>query len=293
MTEQQAGPLPVCPRHPDRVSYVSCQRCGRPTCPACQRPAAVGIQCVDCVKEGARSMPKARTVFGGSAGNGKPYVTYTLIGLCVLIWIGQLASPQVTQWLEFAPIQGYHQPWRMLTVAFVHAPSLTDVYHIGFNMYALWVVGQYLEPLLGRARFLTLYLISGVGGSVGYELMTSPPVPPYDQPSGWTTATVGASGAIFGLFAALLIMNRHLNRSTGGIIALIVINLFIGFVVPGIAWQAHVGGAIVGAICALAFTLTAEKARRALQWPALGVILVVIVALAYARYAAAGLPYPS
>src|SRR3954454_7944916 len=94
IAEQQA---PVCPRHPDRVSYVRCQRCGRPACPECQRPAAVGIQCVDCVRDAARTAPGARTVFGGRATAGPPVVTYSIIAICAVAYLAQRVIPGITQ----------------------------------------------------------------------------------------------------------------------------------------------------------------------------------------------------
>jgi membrane associated rhomboid family serine protease len=277
----------VCPRHPDRVSYVSCQRCGRPTCPQCQRPAAVGIQCVDCVRASSRGDRATRTQLGGRASrDSRPLVTYGLIGLCVLIWLGQLASPTVTGRLEFWPPLGWHEPWRFLTAAFVHDPSVADIWHIGFNMYALWIVGQYLEPLLGRARFLALYLISAVGGSVGYLLLTGPQTDALGRQASWAP-TVGASGAVFGLFAALFVLNRHLGRSTSGLLVLFAINAAIPFIMPNVAWQAHVGGLVTGAACAGAVALTSPRttaARQRLQLPLLALILVVVCALAVIRY---------
>ncbi len=293
MTEREAPQqVPTCPRHPDRVSYVSCQRCGRPTCPECQRPAAVGIQCVDCVREGQRGMRTARTQFGGRVTDGNPLVTKVLVGLCVVVWVGQLISPRVTRELEFLPVLSDTEPWRFLTAAFVHAPSLQDFWHIGFNMYALWIIGQYLEPLLGHARYLALYLISAVGGSVGYLLLASTPdsVAGYAQ-TGWFTPTVGASGAIFGLFLALFILNRHLGRATGGILVLLVINAVIGFTIPSVAWQAHLGGAVTGALCALAVTWAATPERRRWQWVGLAAVLVLVVVLAMVRYATVQLPF--
>src|SRR5471030_1921972 len=93
-------PEPVCPRHLDRVSYVRCQRCGRPTCPECQRPAAVGIQCVDCVREGQKSVRTARTQFGARVSQGRPVVTLTIIVICVAVWLVQKASPTFTAALD-------------------------------------------------------------------------------------------------------------------------------------------------------------------------------------------------
>ena len=166
---------PVCPRHHDRVAYVRCQRCERPVCPECQRPAAVGIQCVDCVREGARQQRTVKTVFGGTVTDGRPLATYTLIGICVAVWLVQKSVPTFTDKLEFAPYAASHRPWTFLTAAFLHSP--TDVLHILSNMYALWICGQYLEPMLGRARFVGLYIVSAIGGSVGYLLLASPVLP--------------------------------------------------------------------------------------------------------------------
>ena len=146
---------------------MRCQRCGRPACPECQRPAAVGIQCVDCVREAARTTPSARTVFGGRATDGTPVVTYTLIGICAVVYLAQRANSSVTQNFAFAPFLGWTEPWRFVTAAFLHSPQ--TVFHILLNMFALWSLGQYLEPMLGRARFAALYLISGIGGQVGRD----------------------------------------------------------------------------------------------------------------------------
>ena len=272
---------PVCPRHPDRASYVRCQRCGRPTCPECQRPAAVGIQCIDCVREGQKSMRMPRTQFGAKVTQDeRPVVTLTIIGICVALWLLQQVAPRVGLDLEFAPSLGRAEPWRFLTAAFLHGP----IYHILFNMYALWVVGQYLEPLLGRVRFAVLYIVCAIGGSVGYLLLTSPQVDPASGAVIWAP-TVGASGAVFGLFGAMLVLNRHLGRSSAGIAAVILINGVIGFVYPGIAWQAHLGGLLTGIVMAAIITATASQSRRRLQWPALVAVLVVLVAAATAKYA--------
>ena len=275
---------PVCPRHPDRVSYVSCQRCERPTCPECQRPAAVGIQCVDCVKEQARTVRRPTSRFGAPTRTGRPLVTITLIAICVLVYIGQRADDRVTLELMFVPLLAETEPWRFLTAAFAHSPS--GIMHILFNMFALWITGQYLEPLLGRVKFLALFLLSAVGGSVGFLLLAQLP-DRLGEPSGWTTPTVGASGAVFGLFAAVLVLNRHLGRETGGIVGVLLINAVLGFVLPNIAWQAHLGGAVTGGVLAAVLALTAPKDRTVAQsasrrrwfWPAaLGVLLLLTVA---------------
>ncbi|WP_153398578.1 rhomboid family intramembrane serine protease [Ornithinicoccus halotolerans] len=284
----EQGP-PVCPRHPDRVAYVRCQRCGRPACPDCQRAAAVGVQCRDCVAEGARQVRRPTTRYGADAAGGRPTVTLVIVGLCVLVYVAQLAQPEVTRQLMFLPAAAEEQPWRFLTAAFAHSPS--TVMHILFNMYALWITGSYLEPLLGRVRFLALYLISALGGSSGYLLLARLPEGRGDF-SGWVTPTVGASGAVFGLFAAVLVLNRHLGRRTAGILVILVANTVIGFVVPGIAWQAHLGGAVTGGLLAAALVVTSSSgrdpaavARRRWQWPALLAVLALVVAAAVLRLA--------
>ncbi|BDZ59971.1 rhomboid family intramembrane serine protease [Barrientosiimonas endolithica] len=277
----EASSPPVCPRHPDRVSYVRCQRCERPMCPDCQRQASVGSQCVDCVNESARAMPRVRTVFGGGASDGKPLVTYTIIAITALVYLGQLLSPRVVDTLGYAAVLGAEQPWRMVTVALVHAPlgSGTGILHILMNMYALWFCGQYLEPMLGRARFLALYVISALGGSVGYAAFGAFGVAGGDGRL-WLTGTVGASGAVFGLFAAVVILNRHLGREVGPMVGLILINMALPLWLPNIAWQAHVGGAVTGAVVA-AIIAALGRDRARLQWPALGGLVVGLVALSY------------
>ena len=279
---------PVCPRHPDRVAYVRCQRCGRPTCPECQRPAAVGIQCVDCVREGQKSMRMPRTQFGAKVTpDGRPVVSLAIIVIAVAVWLLQTVSPRVTTELAFRPVLGVDEPWRFLTAAFAHSPG--SPLHILFNMFALWQIGQYLEPMLGRVRFAILYLVSAFGGSVGYLLLASPPALPLTQAginaSSWITPVVGASGAVFGLFGALLVLNRHLGRSSGPMFGVLAINAVLGFVLPGIAWQAHLGGLVTGAALAGVITVTAAQSRRRLQIPALAAVTILVAFAAAAKYA--------
>lgn len=277
----------MCPRHPDRVAYVRCQRCGRPACPECQRPAAVGVQCVDCVRDAKRTAPRVRTVFGGSADsaavNGRPVVTFTIIGICVVSWLLQLVTAGAwTQMLWFWPAGGAAEPWRFLTASFLHS---TSPLHILFNMYALWITGQFLEPLLGRVRFGVLCLLSAVGGSVGVLLLAGDPF----TSNAWGTPVVGASGMVFGLFGAMLPVMRRLGRSMGQVIVLLVINGAIGFVVPGISWQAHLGGLVTGALVAAAYAYAPKDRRAVVAWavPLAGIAL--LACLAVVRYSSVGL----
>ena len=285
MSEPTAYPqqqtTPVCPRHPDRVSYVRCQRCSRPVCPECQRPAAVGVQCVDCVREQARTVRSATTVFGGRVTD-TPVVSYAIIAICVLVYVLQTVSPRLTSEISFVPVLGESEPWRFLTSAFAHG----GITHILFNMLALWMVGaQYLERLLGAARYAAVYLVSAVGGSVVYLLMSTPPTNDFASRSMWLTPAVGASGAVFGLFGALLVLNRHLGRSSAGMYATIAINAVIGFVVPNVAWQAHLGGLLTGAALAAVISWTTPRERRRWQWPGVVAVLLVLVVLTAVKYA--------
>lgn len=264
---------PVCPRHPDRISYVTCQRCARPACPECQVTAAVGTQCVDCVQEANRNIPTTRTVFGGKATDGRPLVTYVLIGLNAAVFGLQMVVSGLTDALMYAGLytSAYlpPEPWRMLTSAFAHSPDFLG--HIAFNMYALYICGRVLEPMLGRLRFLALYLISALGGSVAVLLIASP-----------QQGVVGASGAVFGLFAALFVLLRSRGVPVVQIAILVAINLAIGFIVPGIAWEAHVGGLLVGAAIAAVFAYAPKGTNRALmQWAGLALTALLLVAITF------------
>ena len=261
---EPSADIPVCPRHPDRPSYVRCQRCGRPACPECQRAAAVGFQCVDCVNEQKRTTPAYRAPYGGALAVGKPLVTYAIIALCVLVYVLQWLLPgeAIYQQFAFANVFADREPWRMLTAAFLHSQSF--LLHIVLNMYTLWIFGQALEPLLGRVRFLAVYLLSAVGGSIGFLLLTP------DRP---VIGVVGASGAIFGLFGAMLVVQRHRGGETRQLWVLIAINGAIGFFVQGIAWQAHLGGLITGGLAAAAIAYAPRGKNQGLL-QAGGLVLV-------------------
>jgi membrane associated rhomboid family serine protease len=265
----------------------------RPTCPECQRPAAVGIQCVDCVAEGRKTVRQGRTVFGGAVTDGRPVATMAIIGICLVVFLAQMTVPGLDNRVSFVPALAQSEPWRFVTSAFAHG-GLT---HIAFNMYALWVMGTYLEPMLGRARFVAVYLLSALGGSVMYLLLSAPPsaaeVATGDYGTWWTGA-VGASGAVFGLFGAFLVLQRRLGRSAAGMYVIIGINAVIGFVLPNIAWQAHLGGLLTGAAVAAAIAYSGrnrgplEPPNRTVHWFSIGGIALVLVVLTIGKYALAG-----
>ncbi|SDO96391.1 Membrane associated serine protease, rhomboid family [Arthrobacter sp. ok909] len=279
---EPSAEIPVCPRHPDRPAYVRCQRCGRPACPDCQRAAAVGFQCVDCVNETKRATPTVRTVYGGAVTIGKPVVTFVIIGLCALVYALQWLVPNdgIYQQLAYAPAFTDSEPWRMLTSAFLHSQGF--LLHIVLNMYTLWIFGQILEPLLGHVRFLAIYLLSAVGGSAGFLLLT--PVYPVNGPVG----LVGASGAIFGLFGALLVVQRQRGGDIRQLLVLIAINGVIGFMVPQIAWQAHLGGLVTGALSAVVIAYTPRGPRQTLiQVIGLAGVLALVIVVSAVRMAGA------
>ena len=283
---EPSAQVPVCPRHPDRPSYVRCQRCGRPACPDCQRAAAVGFQCVDCVNETQRTTPEVRTVYGGAVAAGKPMVTFGIIAVCVVVYALQMLIPGDWVYKQFAynnifaaPQYGAFEPWRMLTSAFLHSPD--SLLHILLNMYTLWIFGQALEPILGRIRFLAVYLISAFGGSVGFLLLN-----PLLVPGQGLVGLVGASGAIFGLFGAMLLVQRQRGGDTRQLWILIAINGVIGFLVPHIAWQAHLGGLITGGLCAAVLAYAPRGPRRGLiQALGLAGVVALLVAVSWIRVA--------
>jgi membrane associated rhomboid family serine protease len=204
-------------------------------------------------------------------------VTLTIIGLCVVSYALQRAVPGWTSQWAFFPVAGEVEPWRFLTAAFLH--STGGVLHILFNMYALWLVGPYLEQALGRWRFVALYVLAAVGGQVGVTLLASPAAP------AWFTGVVGASGAVFGLFGAVLVVLRRLGRDARQILVFLAINGALGFLLPGIAWQAHLGGLVTGLALGAAYAYAPRERRDAVSVAAsagVGTLLVVLVLLKYA-----------
>lgn len=260
-----------CYRHPDRETFVKCQRCGRPICGQCQTIAPVGVHCPECVREARGSVAQSARPIGRRFTNlvrpsgGRPIVTYTIIGLCLVVYLLQYltgnTNSHVTTALWYAPVQTASQPYRMLTSIFIHESPL----HVLLNMYSLFLVGPALESMLGRVRYLVLFLVAGFGGSVGVLLIGSPHV-----------AVLGASGAIFGLFGVYFLIARRLGGNATQFLVVIVLNLVIGFIPGfGIAWQAHVGGLITGLGVAFVYLETRARARR----PAQILLVLAIVAI--------------
>jgi membrane associated rhomboid family serine protease len=272
--------VPTCYRHPDRETYIRCSRCERYICPDCMTAAPVGFQCPECVAEGRKSVRQATTLLGGEVRERGDLLTKVLIGINVVVWaIGAMlgASSLVPSWsrvtadfglvlgsaqdrVEFGVVDG--QWYRLITAAFVHE----EIWHLGLNMFALWILGRSLEPVLGRWRFLAIYLLSALGGTAA-SLLTAGPY----------AVSIGASGAVFGLMGALLIILRRFGRDVSAVLALLGINVVYGFIVPGIDWRAHLGGLVVGAVLAFVFA-HAPRSHRTV-WSVVACVVTLAVTL--------------
>jgi membrane associated rhomboid family serine protease len=269
----------TCYRHPDRQSFVLCQRCGRTICPECQTPAAVGVHCPECVREQRAQFTANRRATGASGltvarrrfAMLDQKATVVIVVVSVAIWLlDQVTGRFFTQaFAYYTPLVGT-QPWRLVTGLFVHSSIL----HIAFNMWAVWIFGRILENILGTWRFLALYFLAGLGGDLAVSWLTP------------ATPVIGASGAIFGLFAAFFIIQRSLGYNSMQLLVVMGLNLIVGFL-PGtnISWQAHVGGIVLGFITGFVFSKTRNVRQRGLQIGLLVAEAVAVIAGIAAAYA--------
>jgi membrane associated rhomboid family serine protease len=228
-------------------------------------PAAVGFQCPECVN--AAAPPAPRTVAGGSIIS-KPFVTYALIGVNVVLFLIQLSSGinEVARQLGMWPIGIAigDEWWRFPASAFLHGSWL----HIAFNMYVLFIIGPTLERILGHIRFVLLYVLAAMGGAIASYVF-----------SNVTTVSVGASGAIFGLMGALVVAGQRLRYDIRMVLVLLAVNIVIGFLAPNIDWRAHLGGLVTGAVVAAIMVLPKRRHRKLVQTTgllavAIGLLLV-------------------
>jgi membrane associated rhomboid family serine protease len=240
------------------------------------RDAAVGFQCPECVAEGNRGIRQARSTFGGNVVR-TPYVSWAILGITGLLFAGQLVTDGLVTGLlaMYPPAVAVGEFHRLITVAFTH--DTNNFFHILFNGWAIFVIGPYLERAFGHLRFLALYLLSAMGGSVlGFWL------------DPLNTFTVGASGAVFGLFGAVFVVGRRLNVDVRGITVIIVLNLAITFVLPmvsgyAISWTGHVGGLVTGTLLAAALAYAPSKNRTLWQVLAIAGALALLVVLVMVR----------
>jgi membrane associated rhomboid family serine protease len=254
--------MATCYRHPSRETGVSCSSCGRPICPDCMTTTPVGMRCPECSRQTTVVKTLRNTV-------RRPEVTFALIAINAAAFVaegnlsigGQPTNSVYVKGALLGSFPGLHgvgvaygQWWRIITSGFLHENLL----HIGFNMYVLYILGQMLEPVLGRARFALIYFVSLLAGSLGALIVT-----PH-------TPTVGASGAVFGLMgaAAVEMRARQIPIMQSGVGGLILINLVISFTLPGISWGGHIGGLIGGTIAALVIQLGSRYRAQALAFGA-------------------------
>jgi membrane associated rhomboid family serine protease len=249
------------------------------------RPASVGFHCPDDVAMARKSTRAPRTSVGAVLRDSPPIATFGLIAANIAVYAvtavqskDGINNPQdggynslFFKWqLQPVLVHADHSYWQLLTSAFVHLSLI----HIASNMLALFFVGPVLERLIGPTRFVALYLLAALGGSAAIYIFGSPYL-----------ATVGASGAIFGLFAACLVMVRKLGLDLQWLIAIIVLNFVFTFSVPGISKLGHIGGFVTGLVAAVTIAgLPKARARvpdrvQVLGLTGIGVALVVAVAL--------------
>ncbi|GAQ61676.1 MULTISPECIES: rhomboid family intramembrane serine protease [Streptomyces] len=286
---QDAQSLPTCYRHPDRETGIRCTRCERPICPECMVSASVGFQCPECVRGGsgtghATSASVPRTLAGGTIAADPRLLTKILIGVNLLLFlVQQILGDTFTDRFDLigrawvpelgTSLQGVAegQWYRLVTSMFLHG----SVTHILFNMLSLWWIGGPLEAALGRARYLTLYFASGLAGSALTYLLAAP-----NQPS------LGASGAIFGLFGATGVLMRRLRYDMRPLIILLVINLIFTFSpMFNIAWEAHVGGLVGGVLIGYAMVHAPRERRALIQYGMCALVLAAVVIMTVIRTA--------
>jgi membrane associated rhomboid family serine protease len=230
--------------------------------------APVGFQCPECVAGAQVSFPKTR--FGGSF-NTVPKVTRAILVTCISIFVLSLLLGSFALSFGMIPIaiaQG--EWWRLLTSTLLHGSIL----HLLFNMYALHWLGPQLERSLGHVRFAALYILSALGGSVASYWF-----------SDLRTVSVGASGAIFGLITATIVIGREMRTDVSQLIVLLGLNVVIGFLQSGIDWRAHFGGAITGAAIAFIYTKGNRLNRDRIHRAGLAGIFVFLVLATLARNA--------
>jgi membrane associated rhomboid family serine protease len=285
-----AGTIPHCYRHLDRETYISCQRCGRPICPDCMTAASVGFQCPECIRAGRAQAPQARTSFGGRLNDGSSIVTIALIAINVVFFIIANATGggngSFVAHMALIPdadfprqgIEGVAQGsyWQLITSTFLHV----QVLHIAMNMIGLWIFGTFLEQQLGRWRYLSLYLLTGLAGSVCVYLLT-----PAFVPGQGISISLGASGSIFGLFGAALLVLLRQRRDVTQLLVLLALNLAITFTVSGVSWQAHVGGLASGLLLGAGLAYAPRQQRTLIHATSMAAMFVLCIALVVLRTA--------
>ncbi len=271
-----APPATTCYRHPDRPTRISCVRCGRPICPECMHPASVGFQCPEELKDARATVrrPRRSTALR-VAGRRWGTVTLVLIALNVAVALAtaisaitvgvsplsSFSSPVQRAFLSAPILVDDGQWWRVVTSAFTHAGLL----HLGLNMLALLLFGSELERQLGKARYLTVYLVSALGGAASLQLLGA-----------YAGGVVGASGAIYGLLGAFgVVLVKH-KQDLRGLLTLLGINLVISFL-PGVSLLGHLGGLVAGAVTAAVLVYAGRRTAVAVAGTAAVVVLLLVL----------------
>ncbi|QYG94572.1 rhomboid family intramembrane serine protease [Iamia sp. SCSIO 61187] len=279
----------TCYRHPDRMAGISCQRCDRPICPACMRQASVGFHCPDCAAQG-----KQRVYQGVAALVTRPIATQVLIAINVLAFAAMLATSALEPFSAggkaialarddnglfadgalFGPFVP-DEPWRIVTGGFLHSNGIPFGFlHLAMNMYFIWILGQMLESALGRTRFVALYALALIGGSLGV-LVLDP-----------TAVTIGASGAAYGLMGAAFFVarDRNIDLMRSGLVTTLGINLLLTFSIPGISIGGHVGGLVAGGLGGLVLVEGSKRLGPKGGLVASGITVALTVVLALVAY---------
>lgn len=256
---------PVCYRHPDRVTGLSCTRCGRNICVECSHDAAVGQLCPDDAAQTDRHrVVRARSLFEKPTFQTAP-VSFSIIGITVGIFVIGLVSAPAQTWLfqnlaQANVLVAAGDWWRIFTAALLHAwdgPFL--LLHIGFNMYLLYVFGPRLEQQVGSPAFAAFYVAAAGGGGLVSYLLGDP-----------NQISIGASGAIFGLLGAWLFVSWKTRNTPAGrtqlnrLLLFLGINVVFGFAVPGIDFLAHFGGLATGLLIAWLWSVFAAGKPNAI-----------------------------
>jgi membrane associated rhomboid family serine protease len=266
----------TCYRHPDRVTGLSCSECGRPICTECMTMAPVGIRCPEHSgkPQGVQRVTRGvkRAAFEGTGAK----VTKALVAINVAVYVAELVtgggvngtgSTIYLHGVLFGPLVEQGDWWRLLTAAFLHYGPV----HLILNMVGLYWFGSLLEERIGSGRYLMLYLVSGLAGSAGALLWSN----------GFLTPTVGASGAIFGILGAGLVLERQRDYVFGGsALGVIVINFVLTFSISSISKGGHIGGLVGGILCALGLTRFGRGHAAYGRPGVLGVVTIVLVGVA-------------
>ena len=251
-----------CYRHPGREANIRCQRCERPICPDCMHDAAVGFPCPSCVAEARKSVRQPRTMAGGALSADAGRISFALIAINVAVFLAQLASAGAVTTAGRMEVEGvaHGEVWRLLTGEFLHGSPL----HLLLNMFALYLFGPAAERALGSARFIAAYLTMAVTASTLVYVLNGPP-------------TVGASGAIFGLFGLVFVLMVKVGQDVRSLLVLLVINGLFSLR-GGISWQAHLGGFLAGLALGVVFAYAPRSSRMLWQVLAFAALWALIIA---------------